>query len=463
HRRVYITDRLGMPLIETVTAPEMRTPQEVAEVGQILRRIVRSTGQVRTGIGAARQDVNVSVTGGTRIEIKGVPRLPLIPLLTYNEAMRQWNLLALRAELHRRGITGDTFKGRFEQVGKLLRKTRYQPIQQAIAAGMTVNGVVLQGYHGLLRWQTQTDTYFSREISDRVRVIACLTALPNIIHSDSPSETLASSEWLTVRKALGVTEEDTLVLVWGPAVDADTGAKETIIRAREAAIGVPSETRQALEDGTNGFERILPGPDRMYPDTDLPPKKVTPDRLQRIRQSLPQPVWEREHWYRQLGIPEDTIVPLTYSPWAELFATAVRDLQVPAVLAAVVLIQYPKRLHKKGMDINKLHAEFLDELLTAVVKKRLPRAGVLQAMEAYLDRGEKIWLQWKKPASVTQIEKWFNLFSKKMLPQQHDRSPETVYRRAMGWIMAQAGGRADGEQTANIVWKLLGGSKSSSA
>ena len=71
HRRVYLTDRLGMPLIETVTAPDMRTPQEAAEVADILRRLVRSTGRVRTGAGAARQDVNVSVTGGTWIEIKG--------------------------------------------------------------------------------------------------------------------------------------------------------------------------------------------------------------------------------------------------------------------------------------------------------------------------------------------------------------------------------------------------------
>ena len=98
HRRTYLTDRLGMPLIETVTAPDMRTPQEVAEVGQMLRRIVRSTGRVRTGIGAAREDVNVSVAGGTRVEIKGVPRIPRIPLLTHNEAMRHWNLLRLRAE-----------------------------------------------------------------------------------------------------------------------------------------------------------------------------------------------------------------------------------------------------------------------------------------------------------------------------------------------------------------------------
>ena len=91
HERVYLTDRLGMPLIETVTDPAMRTPKEVAEVAWICINLVRSTNRVRRGMGAAREDVNVSVEGGTRIEIKGVAKISNIPLLTYNEAMRQWN------------------------------------------------------------------------------------------------------------------------------------------------------------------------------------------------------------------------------------------------------------------------------------------------------------------------------------------------------------------------------------
>ena len=104
HTRIYKTDRLGMPLIDTVTGPDMRTPHEAAEVGQIIRRLTRSTGKVRTGIGAAREDVNVSITGGTRVEIKGVPRIPLIPILTYEEAMRQAsNPAGRRAKLMKPG------------------------------------------------------------------------------------------------------------------------------------------------------------------------------------------------------------------------------------------------------------------------------------------------------------------------------------------------------------------------
>ena len=74
HQIIWRTDRLGMPLTETVTGPELRTPQEVRDAILLCGLVARSTGRVRTGIGASRQDVNVSVRGGDRCEIKGVPR-----------------------------------------------------------------------------------------------------------------------------------------------------------------------------------------------------------------------------------------------------------------------------------------------------------------------------------------------------------------------------------------------------
>jgi glutamyl-tRNA(Gln) amidotransferase subunit E len=380
HRRTYVTDRLGMPLIETVTGPDMKTPQQVAEVGELLRRMARSTGRVRTGMGAARQDVNVSVTGGTRIEIKGVPRLPRIPLLTYNEAMRQWNLLRLREELHKRGVTAESFKSTTEDVTKLLRRTRYQPISSTIASGGVVNCVVLRSFKGLLRWQTQTDTYFSREVSDRVRVISCLTTLPNIIHSDSTSETLATSEWQAIKKAAGATDNDTIVIVWGDKQDAESGAREIAIRAKEAAVGIPSETRQALRDGTNGFERILPGPDRMYPDTDLPPKPISDERLARIRATLPQYVWEREAWYNNLGIPKDTVQPLTISRFAPLFELLVKEWNINPTVASVALIQWVKRLRKKNNNIAGLTVQMMKEIFLAYKNGAIAREGIFVAM-----------------------------------------------------------------------------------
>ena len=456
HRRVYRTDRLGMPLIETVTGPDMRTPQEVAEVAQLLRRIVRSTGRVRTGIGAAREDVNVSVTGGTRIEIKGVPRIPRIPLLTYNEAMRQWNLLRLREELAGRGITTGTFAASSEDLTRVLRRTDYLPLQSALAAGASVQGVRLQSWKRLLLWQTQTNTYFSREISDRVRVIACLTTLPNMLHSDNRGDGLTSAEWLAVKKALSAGDDDTLVVVWGPEEDARLAAKEVVSRAKEATIGVPSETRQALRDGTNGFERILPGPDRMYPDTDLPPKRIAPERLEAIRAKLPERVTTRERWYREIGVPADLVETLSMSPFAPLFERAVKEWKLSPKLAAVVLAQLPKRLKKKKLPAPLPEGGIMESVLAAVRDGKLYPEGILPLLEKAMGEGRRVEDVLPRPAQSGDLKKAVDAAVRRLRADRiTSKLPGGPGRRAMGLLMEDWRGRLNGAEAAREIEAAL--------
>ena len=388
HERFYKTDRLGMPLIETVTEPAMKTPYEVAEVAWICANTVRSTHKVRRGIGSAREDVNVSVIGGTRIEIKGVSKISLIPLLTYNEAMRQWNLLRLKEELKNRGITEESFKAESFDITKIVRKPTYAPLKNAVEKGYRIKSVVLKGFAGLLRWQTQTDTYFSKEISDRVRVIACLTSIPNIIHSDSKGDNIPSADWTAVRKISNAADNDSVVIVWGSEEDSATAVKEIIIRAREATVGVPSETRQALSDGTNGFERILPGADRMYPDTDLPPMRVTQERLNNIKNWIPEQFWVRQLWYKELGIPDDIIPELCISRYAALFKKAVNEWNVNPTTAAVILIQYPKRLKKKRFRIEVLDEEIFSNVLKSFSDGKIPRDAILTVLNNIMELGK---------------------------------------------------------------------------
>lgn len=452
HTRVYITDRLGMPLLETVTGPDMKTPCEVADVANILRKLVRTTGKVRTGAGAAREDVNVSVTGGTRIEIKGVPSIKRIPLLTYNEAMRQWNLLRLREELKNRNVTPETFEAKTDDITKLLRKTKYQPISNAISSGMVVKCVTLRGFKGLLRWQTQTDTYFSREISDRVRVIACLTTLPNIIHSDSTGETIATSEWKNVRKTVGANDNDAFVIVWGSNIDCETAAKEIIIRAKEATIGIPSETRQALKDGTNGFERILPGADRMYPDTDLPPKKITQERLDKIKMNLPEYYWDRENWYRELKIPADVIPGLAISKFASLFKKLVLDWKINPVLASVALIQYPKRLLRKNLRIDLLTEEVMTEIFKAYKDGLIYKEGILVAMELVAKNNKDFMEYFKPEVAKTDLKNYMDK-SISELGKIEIHNPDNKKTVLFGLLMNKLRGKADVKDVVSLVNK----------
>ncbi len=458
HERVYLTDRLGMPLIETVTEPAMRTPQEVAEVAWVCINLVRSTNKVRRGMGAAREDVNVSVEGGTRIEIKGVPKISDIPLLTYYEAMRQWNLLRLREELKLRGIDTESFKAEVFDITSIIKNPHYQPIVDALESNLKISCVILKGFAGLLNWQTQTGTYFSREISDRVRVIACLTKIPNIIHSDIKGDTITSSDWQKVKKFVNATDDDTMVVVWGREDDVKTASDEIIIRAREATIGIPSETRQALSDGTNGFERILPGADRMYPDTDLPPQNITQERLDKIKTWLPEKFWERQKWYETLGIQLDVIVELSISPYAMAFKKSVEEWEVNPTTAAVVLIQYPKRLKKEGRDVGVLNNEVLEMILKSYSNDELPRDAILYVMRNTIEMGLFSDEIIPKPISKEQFDLEIKT-AHKMLEKLKLRREENKEYVLMGMLMRKLRGRI----SAVIVAEKVGFKKESNA
>jgi glutamyl-tRNA(Gln) amidotransferase subunit E len=386
HERVYLTDRLGMPLIEPVTEPDMRTPREVAEVGEVIRRLLRATGKVRTGAGATRQDVNVSVKGSTRVEIKGVPSLKRIPLLIYNEAMRQWNLLRIRRMLNDRGVTEETFEASEHDVTRLLARTEYDPVREARAQGKVMRCVLLRGFAGVLSEKTQTDTVFAREISDRVRVIACLTSLPNLAHSDSAALTLSSRDWRNLRQQTGAKDDDALVVTWGEPRDADTAVKEIVIRAREATVGVPNETRQALKDGTTGFERILPGAERMYPDTDLPPIAVTAERLERIRAGLPEPTWDRAERYARGGLPPDVVDKLMHTPLSRAFDRVVAGSGASPMTVAQYLCRFGTHLGREGLDLEAVDDDVLVELFRRHAEGALAREGIPAALRVLAER-----------------------------------------------------------------------------
>src|SRR3989338_1778503 len=73
------------------------------EAAEKIGLILRST-KVMRGIGTIRQDINISISGGARIEIKGFQELEKIPKIVENEAARQVSLLEIKEELHKRGL-----------------------------------------------------------------------------------------------------------------------------------------------------------------------------------------------------------------------------------------------------------------------------------------------------------------------------------------------------------------------
>lgn len=102
-------DRLGIPLIEIATAPDCKTPEQVKEAAEKIGMLLRSTGKVLRGIGTIRQDINVSIAGHPRVELKGVQELPQMPKIVENEAIRQREAISSKEKLepHVRNILPD--------------------------------------------------------------------------------------------------------------------------------------------------------------------------------------------------------------------------------------------------------------------------------------------------------------------------------------------------------------------
>lgn len=327
HVRVFRTDRLGMPLIETVTYPDMKNPEEVMEACNYIRFLNRSTGKVRTGMGAGRQDVNVSCRGGTRVEIKGVAHTKWIPELTHIEAFRQYALLNIRGLLLERLPDWKQWKMNALKLSRKDIKFSYEPLADAQRNKLPVHIINLPGFKGMLSHFTQPGKIFADEISDRLKVIACIDK-PNLIHSEMPEPFMDQESFDVIRQLLQAGDNDAQLIVWGPADDMPTAMETIEERCLMAFQGVPNETRKSFENGTTIFERVLPGADRMYPDTDSPPIPLKDQHIDELKKRLPEDVIDRYHKLKEWNVPEDTYTYIFKKDLFPLIERIVNELKV---------------------------------------------------------------------------------------------------------------------------------------
>jgi glutamyl-tRNA(Gln) amidotransferase subunit E len=305
HTRIYKTDRLGMPLIETVTHPHCLTPDELREAAEHIRFLNRSTGKVRTGIGAGREDVNVSCKGGTRVEIKGVAHNKWIPELSHNEAFRQWALLNIQKLLLDRFPDPKKWKMDWKEISPKKLSLKFKPNVTSPKNGIKVVAIKLSGFQGILSHFTQPEKSFSDEITDRLKVIACIEK-PNMISNEELHQPLVKEDSDKLAEILQAGDKDVILIVWGPPEDIQTAIETVQERCLLAFEGVPRETRKSFPDGTTIFERVLPGADRMYPDTDSPPIPLQEDYIEMLRKQIPPDIDKRFVQLKKWSIPDDT-------------------------------------------------------------------------------------------------------------------------------------------------------------
>jgi glutamyl-tRNA(Gln) amidotransferase subunit E len=345
---VYRLDRLGIPLIEIATEPMTYTPQQVEEVAWIIGYSVKITGKAKRGIGTVRQDVNVSIAGGAKTEIKGVPDLSLIPKVIEYEAARQVNLLKIAEELRRRGVQKVELST--ADVTAAFANSKSKIVRRVLDAGGKVIAVKAPGFQKLLGFEVQPGRRLGTELADYVRA---WTELGGLLHSDElPGYGITAEEVRDVAGRIGV---DSFVLLMGvEEKELEEAARIVADRLNMAPLGVPEETRAANPDGTTKFLRPRPGAARMYPETDLPPIKITFELVKKAEEVARVSLEGKLNELVSMGLSRDLALQLIKSPHLEKFDEYVeRFKSVPPQLIATILLNVARALSREGVEVTE--------------------------------------------------------------------------------------------------------------
>ena len=456
---VYRLDRLGIPLIEIATGPVITSPEEAQEVAQYIGRILRVTGRVKRGLGTIRQDLNVSIKGGARVEIKGVQRLEHIAKIVRYEVQRQLSLLEIRDELRKRGVKPEDLDVQPIDVTEVFRSSKSRVVRRALKSGGVGMAVKLRGFAGLIGREIQPGRRLGTEFADYARFWG---GVGGIFHSDElPAYGITAEEVEKVCSLLNCGEGDAFVLVFGEESACREALKAVVRRAKMAVEGVPEETRAANPDGTTRYMRPMPGRARMYPETDIRPARITPELLESIRKSLPElPEAKLRRFIKELGLSRDLAEKVLDSHFLPLFEELVaRFPGVSPTFIAAMLTNTLVELRREGVDVDSLGDEELRDVVRLVAEGKIAREAVPSVL-AFLAKNpgtraeeavEKLGLRLMSEAEVRD-------FVRKVIAENEEKVRK-LGQRAMGFlmgvIMERLRGRAEGRTVSKIVREEL--------
>ncbi|MCX6768776.1 MAG: Glu-tRNA(Gln) amidotransferase subunit GatE, partial [Candidatus Micrarchaeota archaeon] len=291
HIKHYRLDRLGIPLIELATEPDIVDAEHCKETAEKIGLILRATGKVARGIGTIRQDVNVSTEKGARVEIKGAQDLKMLPLYVENEVKRQEELLKLLVEIKKR-LGEKELKAKIADLTGVFAKTECALIKKGLETDGHVLGVRLEGHEGLLGWELLHGRRYGTELSDYAKS----AGVKGIIHSDEDfaKYKISDKERDAVCRMLDARKGDAFAMVVAHKTTAERALHKVLERANMRR--VPEETRNPNPDGTSSFMRPLAGRSRMYPETDLKTIVITDKLLEEAKAAAGGGLEKKSGW-----------------------------------------------------------------------------------------------------------------------------------------------------------------------
>ena len=443
--KTFRLDRLGIPLVEIATGPDISNPEQAKEAAYILGQILRATGKVKRGLGTIRQDLNVSIREGGRVELKGVQKLEMIPLWVEREIERQSNLVEIKKELNNKGSEKD-LELKIIELNDIFSNTSSKIIASSIKNKGVVYGIKLKNFKGILGKEIQKGRRFGTELADHAKTYG----LSGLFHIDElPNYGITADEVSKIKTKLKINELDSFVIITGKEDICRKALEEIFERCKKAFSGVPNETRDALEDGNSKYSRPLPGRARMYPETDILPFTIDIKLIENIKENLPETFDEKVNGFiAKYGLKKEEAERIVYEN-PELFEKVSTNLDLKSTIF-IKALDLSKNLEKEDGYVTDNETLYL--LFEKVSKGIIAKEGIEEVLKR-VSKGEdieKVLLELSSENSSFDIESAIEkiiMEKRDFIMEKKDRAISPL----MGICMKEFRGKVDG----SLINKIL--------
>ncbi len=439
---VYRLDRLGIPLVEISTAPQLTTPEQVKKVAEIIGFVLRSTKRVKRGLGSIRQDLNISING-KRVEVKGVSRLNLLEKISRYEVERQKMLLELSKKLKDLKI-----EFREGDVTHIFSNTKSNIIKNGIAKNNRVYALYVSNLAGYLKSEKYR---LGKELAEIIRVLG----IGGLFHTDElPAYGISEQEVKELKKFFNAGERDAVIFIVADPNKVKVVTSMLIERINRAKDGITEETRGPRDDGSTEYLRPLPGKERMYPETDIPPVRITEEMIEKIRKNLPKSFDETvEEFSKKYGISRQEAYQIINKEIDETFVK-LHEIYKNGNVIARTLINTISEIENDGYDVTKIDENVLSKIFLFLQKGLIVKDGIPYILREYIKSGKNIEeiAEKYRPMNENDLRGMVNKIVKE---NENIFSKSNARAILMGIVMEKLSGRADGSMVNRILEEVL--------
>ncbi len=477
----YNLDRLGIPLVEVITDHrDCDNPHDLRQLAEYIGLTLRLSEIGRRGIGSVRQDVNLSIKGGNRAEIKGVQDLDTFDELTRREVARQDMLIKIAGMLKERGLT----EGELEHTYIDLTDN-FNP--KIIPKNYILMGIRIPKLGGILGLEIQPGKDFGQDILEKTELISGIPrcylfhsdemnpkAFRKILHEKKRAnkeefqenfffQNLSADLDKKIRKSLNLKRDDAYCLAIGPQKWVIHAMKKVIERTKMALDGVPEETRRFLPDCNTEFLRVIHGKDRLYPDTDTPPIDMDMEKVKHLKEKVGKRPWEYvKELEEKYGFSYEQSVRLIRHERVEDIVTLIEKHKFEPNRCYTLLEEILLSLTREGLDTKSLTIERLTEILDGSYKGNYDFNQIPNILRLIIKNPKKKLKQVLSDLKIKKItEKEIIQFYEESVKeiQKHPRIKEfkrkELAEKITGIIMGRINGAFSGKKIYEIVLSKL--------